>query len=310
MEKDEMLKEICAILKKGDFEIAEPLFRSASFDLVAKRERVLLILKALMNIDALRTEIARELRLIAKQLSAAPIVIGKKSAMGEIIDGVVYSRHGVPIISLNTFRDFILENVPPLVYASPGGLYVNIDGEILRAIRTRCGLSLGQLAEIAGVSRKAIQFYEEGMSATIDIALRLEEYLNAELIKPIDLLRFAEEEEPVKYPEPRRSNSDIYEKLVDIGYDVYLTTKCPFDALSKDSREVMLTGVEKVERKIRYKAASFRVLSRIFEKKAFIVVENYSKEVVAGVPVIKKEELMDMEKSDDVKKLIEERSAL
>ncbi len=304
-----MLREIREILTKGGFEIGEPIFKSISFDLIARGGDVLLILKALLNIDALRSEIARELKILAKELKASPIVIGRRSAMGEILDGVIYSRHGIPILSMNTFRDFILNGEYPMVYASPGGFYVNIDGKLLRKIREERGLSLGQLAKVAGVSRKTIQLYEEGMNATVDSALRLEEYLNVPLIQSIDILDFNRYEEE-RYPYLPENYGDIYRKLVDIGYEVFLTLKCPFEVLSKDERDIFLTGIGKDTKKIRYKAMNLRILTKILEKDSFIIVDKSRYEEIEGVPIIEREELMEIEKKEEIRKIVRERSAI
>jgi len=314
MEKERMLKEIRAILRKSGFEIGEPIFKSISFDIIAKRDELVLILKSLINIDALRNEVARELKILGKELNASPLIIGEKSALGPILDGVIYSRHGIPIVSLGTFRDFILENINPLVYASPGGLYVKLNGELLRKMREERGISLGHLARIAGVSRKAIQLYEEGMSAVVDIALKLEEYLGEELIQPLDILSFEKLDEE-RYPlEMIRGRSqeleEIYRKLMSIGYDVYLTLKCPFEALSKDESDVFLTGITRDNTSIRYKALNFRILRRILEKDAFIVVNHIKREEIEGIPLIGKDELMEIERREEIKKIVRERSAI
>ena len=42
------------------------------------------------------------------------------------------------------------------------------------------------LADVAGVSRRTIQMYESGMGAMIDAALRLEEYLDTEIIETVN----------------------------------------------------------------------------------------------------------------------------
>ncbi|OYT60587.1 transcriptional regulator [Euryarchaeota archaeon ex4484_178] len=309
MEKEIMLREIREILARGGFEIGEPLFKSISFDLIARGRDRLLILKALINIDALRSEIARELKILAKELEASPIVIGKRSAMGEILDGVIYSRHGIPILSLDTFKDFIIEGEYPMVYASPGGFYVNINGGLLRKIRIDRGISLGQLAKVAGVSRKTIQLYEEGMNATVDSALRLEDYLNVPLIETIDILDFNRYEEE-RYPYTPRNYEDIYQKLIEIGYDVFFTFKCPFEALSKDNRDIFLTGIGRDTKKIRYKALNLKILTHILEKEAFIIVEKSKYEEIEGVPIIEKEELMEINRKEEIRKMVRERSAI
>ncbi len=308
MEKEKLLKDIRELLMHEEFEIGEPIVKSISFDMIARKDDLILILKALVNIDALRAEVARELKILGKELKAAPLVIGKRSAMGNIMDDVVYSRHGIPILSFTTFKNFIMNGEYPMIYSSPGGFYVNINGWLLRRIREARGISLGELAKIAGVSRKAIQLYEEGMSATIDSALRLEEYLKIPLIEPINILDLSKLEEE-RY-QNRENIDEIYRKLMEIGYDVFLTLKCPFEALSKDEFDIFLTGIGKNEKKIKYKAMNLRILTHILEKNAFIIVDRAKYEELEGIPLIDKEELMEIERKEDIRSIVRERSAI
>src|SRR3989442_9381333 len=131
------------------------------------------MVKVLLNVDSFSKQGAEELRMIATSLKGAPLLIGERSGAGSLEDGVIYARSGVPILSRQTFIDFFEEGVPPFIFSAPGGLYVKLDGEALRRARDAKQISLGALAEVAGVSRRAIQMYLEGMSATIDIPLRL-----------------------------------------------------------------------------------------------------------------------------------------
>ena len=308
MEREEMIREAREILKKGGFIIGEIVGKSTIFDIAARRDDILFIIKVLFNVDSLRSEMARELKILGKELNSSPFIIGKRSGLGEIIDGVVYTRYGIPAISMGTFRDFILENIYPAVYVAPGGFYVNIDGSKLRRIREEKMISLGYLAEIAGVSRKAIQLYEGGMGSTVDVALKLEKLLGENLILPIDILHFGDlKEERIKNPE--NFLGDIYYRLRDMGYDVLLTLKCPFDAISKDKKDILLTGVEETERRIKAKSMNMRTISEIFEKRGFIVVGESKYTDYNGIAIIRRYEFMKYSK-DELKEIVEERSSI
>ena len=91
---------------------------------------------------------------------------------------------------------------------------------------------------------------------------------------------------------------------------MYLTLKCPFEALSKDESDVFLTGVTRDNTSIRYKALNFRILRRILEKDAFIVVNHIKREEIEGIPLIGKDELMEIERREEIKKIVRERSAI
>src|SRR3990170_2183524 len=167
MGRRQLIDEVREVLTKTGFYLSERHDqRGLSFDVVARRDDLLLLLKVLQNVDAFSRANADELRLIATTLEGSPLVVGERSGSGPLEEGVIYSRFGVPIVSKQTFVDLFEEGVPPFLFSAPGGLYVRMDSEALRTARDRRGISLGTLADVAGVSRRTIQMYMEGMSAT------------------------------------------------------------------------------------------------------------------------------------------------
>ena len=113
--------------------------------------------------------------------------MGEASGSAELDPGVVYTRYGVPIVTEETLGEYLDKGLPPFLYASPGGIFARISGDRLRELRNQRGLSLGTLAGIAGVSRRAIQLYEEGAGAEITIVERMEAFLGEPLVAPITI---------------------------------------------------------------------------------------------------------------------------
>ena len=215
------------------------------------------------------------------------------------------------MLNSKTLGDFFLEGVPPLIFSAPGGFYVNIDGNALRDAREDKGVSLGTLAEVAGVSRKSIQMYENGMSTVIDVALRLEEYLKIPLIKSLDPFSFLKEVEDIKieFNKSEPSEGDIFSQLRALGYDVVPTVHCPFDALTQDKKVIIITGISNYDKKTAEKARIMSNLSKITEQYSVIFLEKeVSKENLEGTPIIQKAELEQMDDSDEIINLISERS--
>ena len=195
MKRDRVLEETRRGLAKTGFFLSRPHGeRGLCFDLVARRDDTLLIVKVLQNVDALNKETARELKVIARTLEGSPLIVGERSSTASLEDGVIYSRFGVPILSRRTLVDFLEEGVPPFLYSAPGGLYVRLDTDALRRHREEGQLSLGTLADVAGVSRRTIQMYLEGMSATMEVAMRLEEFMSDSLVLPVDPFALLTEE--------------------------------------------------------------------------------------------------------------------
>ena len=295
-------------LAKTGFFISDPHnIRSISFDIIARRDKELLIIKALTNIDSLSGDDAEVLRILATTLGGSPMVIGLHSSSAKLDHGILYSRFGIPIISEATFHEHMLEGVPPFVYAAPGGLYVRLDGELLRKIREDRNISLGMLAEIAGVSRKAIQMYESGMGAMVEIAAKLEEYLNEPIVVPLNPFAYTLEVAKTlrTFDEFKGLNRDVFEMLKEIGYSVTPTIRCPFDALASEQDVLLLTGVEDDVKMMVRKARVVGNISRVTEKKSVIFVQQEtSTESIEGTPLITKDELRRADDADDVLELI------
>ncbi|WNY24927.1 transcriptional regulator [Methanolapillus millepedarum] len=190
MAKDVLMDQVVQILHEAGFDVSERCnIRPGSFDIAARCGDVLLLCKVLFNIDGLSEETASEIRLLANGLGGTPLVIGAKTRDQMLEDNVIYMRHSIVSINVQTLYDYFMEGITSFISASPGGLYVSIDGTALKEARLANDLSLGSLAGAIGVSRRTISKYEEeGMSASIDVVLTLEEILNVELAKPIDIL--------------------------------------------------------------------------------------------------------------------------
>ena len=133
------------------------------------------------------------MRRLGTYLNATPMVIGLRTRDEELKPGVTYFRHGVPVLSPDTAMDLFVEEVPPLIYAAPGGLYVNIDSEVLADAREERDWSLGRLANELGVSRRTVSKYEDGMNASVEVAARLEEVFERPLTSPVEVLEGAED---------------------------------------------------------------------------------------------------------------------
>ncbi len=312
MTRDDLINTTRAILAKAGFDISAALtLRSVCFDVVGRRDDKLLIIKILSNIDALSREAADDMKVLAEALCASPIVIGERSSSGTLEAGIVYSRFNIPIMSNETLADHLLEEVPPFIFAAPGGLYVKLDNNLLREIREVRGISLGTLAEVAGVSRRTIQMYETGMGAMIDAAMRLEEFLDAPIIEPINPFEYKSSNKPGEFElsGDKRTDSIILNHLMDIGYSVTPVTKGPFEALSRDHSMVILTSLDNDKEKILHKAQVASDISRISGKPSVVIVEeNRGLENIRFTAVVTKKEVDKIDDKDELTDIVMTRS--
>ncbi len=311
MNREQLINEIRDLLAKTGFYLSDKAnTRGMSFDIIARRDQNLLLIKVLANVDAFTETNAGELKLIARTLDGSPILVGQRSGGGRLEEGVIYSRFGVPILSKETFVDFFAEGVPPFVFAAPGGLYVRLDGDLLRKLRDTKNISLGTLAEVAGVSRRTVQMYLEGMSATIDIALRLEEFFGEPLVIPVDPFAYTKDLEQalVSWDEFDTFEKHVFQKLQNLGFEVLPTLRCPFEALTADREAIYLTGVRTKNENVEEKVAMVSNISKVAERDSVVFVEKSRLRVsIRGTPIINKDELRKIKEREEIQDLIEER---
>jgi putative transcriptional regulator len=311
MNRQQLIQEVRTVLAKSGFYLSDNYdTRLICFDIVARRDDQLLIAKILTNVDSFNRGNAVQLRMIADTLGASALLIGARTGTGKLEDGVVYSRFDVGILTLDTMSEFFLEGVPPFVFSAPGGLYVRMDGDLIRKIREKKRISLGALAEIAGVSRRTIQMYEDGMGATIDVAMRIEEFLGQPLVMTIDPFSYTESsDEGIPGLESYDGfKKDILDHLGKLGYSLVPAARCPFDVFTKDRKTVLLTGLEKVAKPLERKAAIVANISKVVEKDSVIFVDKREVRLnIAGTPLIGSKELKNVKDREKILQLISER---
>ncbi|MDR1955214.1 MAG: transcriptional regulator [Candidatus Methanoplasma sp.] len=312
MSREELINTTRAILAKAGFDISSSLnLRSICFDIVGRKDETLLIIKVLSNVDAFSKENAEDMKILADALRATPLLIGETSSSGPLEAGIVYSRFNIPIISNETLGEHLLEDVPPFIFAAPGGLYVKIDGDLLKNIRESSRISLGTLAESAGVSRRTIQMYESGMGAMINAAMRLEEFLQVPIIEPIDPFVYKNEKKPEEYEMTggKRTESNALNHLLDIGFAITPVTKSPFEAITRSRQTIFLTGLGIEEEKLIQKAIIASEISKIAGKHSLVIVERErSAEHIDSTAVVTSEELNKIDDQDAFTDLVLSRS--
>ena len=315
MERIELLSRIREVLTSAGFYASDlHSMRLTGFDIVARRDDSLLIIKVLTNVDSLSEDVANELKTLSSLLKSCPLLIGEKNGSGILEDNVAYFRFGIQAITLNTLKNHLLEGIPIKIYAAPGGLYVHLDEEKLRKIREEKSISLGAFARYVNVSRRTVRMYEEGMNSRIEVASRIEELLESSITIPINLLKnpFIDNKiNPTYHSETENIEAfqrEIFSLLQNVGYKIIPMDRCPFEALSKDREKILLTCVHKYNKKLLKKAQVVSSISKITEKHAVVFTDkNVNKRNVEGTPIIIKKELKRIKDPEEVYDLIIER---
>jgi putative transcriptional regulator len=312
--------------------------RPTSFDLIARRDSLVLIVKVLKNIDALDPSEAGRLRELAGLFGGSVLLVGESSGAAKLEAGVVYNRYGIHIVVEESLRDYLAKGVPPFLFSSPGGIFARVDGVRLHRLREDRQLSLGALAGIAGVSRRTIQLYEEGGGAEMTVVERIESFLGEPIARPIELFparaplpRPAPNDEDdeeddeddeaddddLPRPGPRRPKGPIptgdslrdtvFQQLDGMGWRVVVTIRCPFDAFSdaggRGEEEILLTAVGSL-RSAQHRADLLQQIARVAEGHAlYIVRDRPNRRSIGGLPVLSMGEL---KRHRDRQELIEE----
>ncbi len=317
--RERVIARIRSVLERAGFYVSDAHHvRPTAFDLIARRDSLLLILKVLKNVDALDGSEAKRLHDLSRLFGAQVLLVGQSSGTTPLEPGVVYGRYGIPILVEESLEEYLVKGVPPFLVSSPGGIFARIDGARLRALREAGGLSLGALAGVAGVSRRTIQLYEEDGGAEVTVVERLERYLGETIARPIDpfegtgfgrrpeAARSANaEEETEEDAAPRRARTlratgdelrdSALAQLGGMGWEVFVTVRCPFDAFStgdlRGGREVLITTVGSL-RSARHRADLLQQIAHVAEGHAlFIVREASGRRSIEGLPLFTVPEL-------------------
>lgn len=307
MNRNKLIQEIYQLLRVEGFQTSN-IYEQSCFDMLARRKLLLLLMKILVNIDSVNETHVEEIKKISDVFLASPVLVGLKTRSYTLEEDVVYERHGIPAVSIETFKNMIINRVCPEVLANRGGYFVNINGNLLKEFRDEYSLSLKDLADIAHVSRETIYNYENGkVKANIETAMILEEILNTKITFDIDVF------EPYKSPGEIPTNKN--NELAKLGFGVVSTNKTPFDALAKlnDTKRPespLIANMEKNRnsKTLKKMAIPLKDLSLITSSDSFFVINNEKfKETIDGIPVIKSWELKEADDSTDFIKMIKER---
>ena len=282
MSQERQLQLVTSVMISAGFEVSEKFtLRPRSFDLIARENGTLLVIKVVTHIDSVSEEAAFDLDVIAEHLGGVPLIVGERAREAELERGAVYVRYGIYAISIATLYDYFVEKIPPLVYASPGGLYVNINGDALRDLRERRSMSLGDLGQVLGVSRRTISKYESGMGTTLEVAIRIEEYFNTGVVESIDIVKREPAESGLESSKKRSVPGIPIEFLEQLGMQLHTLRGAPFQALLTFDKHTILTGYGTAQKVVK-RAALISNLSKIAKKHAMCIITDYHHEKKIG----------------------------
>ncbi|MBT0158424.1 helix-turn-helix domain-containing protein [Candidatus Bathyarchaeota archaeon A05DMB-2] len=272
-------------LKEAGFQISQICCsRPSCFDFAAGKNGRTLLVKVNSDVDTFNPKDSRELRAIASSISAASLVISQQTHGKPLQDDTVYSRYGVFVVTEKTLKAIALETANPLIYASPGGYTVEIDGKLVEKRRKELGMSVGKLAEKIGVSRRTLYGYERGMTrASVTSAYKLAETLGVPVAKPINVLEPARKQRQCLLMKARYAFAGkapllqkIFRKFA--FCDISPVHKAPFDFILKVPRSrCVIVGCVAIddERNLNYRMKETISFCQVAHARPVLITENH-----------------------------------
>lgn len=243
--------DLAAALKEAGFFVSQVcVSRECCFDFAAKKDSRLVLVKVYSDVNMFSVHKARELKVVAARVYAASLVASQHTHEHQLVDDTVYTRYAVRVVTPKTLHNVATQTALPLVYAGPGGYFVEIDGELVQKRRKELGLSVGRLAEQIGVSRQSLYGYEQGLAkASVASAYNLTKTLGVAVAKPIDVLQQTKQRRQCLV---RKSEQALEERLMlrkvfrnFACCDVTPVLRAPFDFIVNlpDEKRIILGAV-------------------------------------------------------------------
>jgi putative transcriptional regulator len=313
--KQKYLDDVRDVLDSAAQEHATTFNPEYCFDSIIDEGNVRIAVKACITIDNLESPVREELGKISSILRCTPLIIGERTRKRPIQDGVIHTRGAIPAINLETLRRILEEKAFPFLLAKKGGIYVIIDGRKLKQAREARNYSRGDIAEEMGLSRRAIYEYERGaMSPTIDVVLRLEEFLDTRLIEPGNLLEtITTSKQPTMESERRGKQTKLIKTTLEIfsrlGFNSTIAHDAPFNLLTSLHQHIFLSYLKKRlerldENRLEFLAELADVLK---EEPAIIASDTPTVKSINGIPVVYLKELLSLENPSEFITLIQRR---
>jgi len=268
------------------------------FDIVAKKNKILLI-KVLQNVDSILQDHANNLNIVANNLGGDPLIVGEQTRREKLKRGIVYERFGTPTVSIDTFNDLIINGIFPKMYRHRGGLYVEIDSDVLKDARKGKGMTQRELAEAVGINKKVIYEHEKHqIRMMMSIAEKLEDILNKKITKPAEMFKDHEIRGSPKDPLEKSVGSE----LTKLGFKVDYAKYSPIDVFARE-KSLIVSDVEINRKKLKKRAEDLKNISSVTENPAVLITDK-KKEDIEGLAVLDRSELKEIEKSKELIKIL------
>jgi putative transcriptional regulator len=256
--------------------------RPSCFDFAVRKNKNIVFIKFQSNVGYVTSNDAYELKLISECVSANSLLVSERTRERPLEDDTVYTRYNLLTVTPKTFENIVVQKIHPMIHAGPGGYYVETDGEAVKQRRQELGLSVGDMAEMIGTSRRTLYGYERGMAkASVSAAYNLIWILGIPVAKPINVFKKSQDQHrclltKAKYAIAKNKLlKRILKKLC--RYHVTAVKKAPFDffvTVPHDEMKIIGGVVSKMEPELDRRVDEILSLSRIIEAHPILVTSG------------------------------------
>ncbi len=301
-----LVNQVLQLLTRHGFTYQSFVDSNSSFDIIARQQNIVLILKVLSNIDSLRNEHARDLQKLTHVFNAHSLIIGEKTKVFELQANVLYERYGIPVLSLQGLESLLLQKMPTQ-RSFKGKNIVELDVNKLRAEREARELTLKDLSERAGISLESLHRYEHGSPAQLEVAEKLEEILHAKLIRGINVFEHAypiSEISQKAQQDPLSINA--LEQLKELGLKLSVFERAPLTAAAADEHRLLISHIDDTHHAAK-KAMQLEKTQHVTKQPGLIVTRSTKKLHVNNVPILQEDEISTFSNVKDMMKMVNAR---
>lgn len=303
MLREKLYEEVILALAQRGFDTKSFVDMNSCFDVIARKQGLVLILKVLTNIDALRPEHAQELHKLAHAFNASPLIIGERSKAQELQASVLYERYDLPVLSLQGFA-LLLDQHLPMEKSFKGKSVAVLDAQKLREERESLEMTLKELSEKAHISLESLHRYEKGAPASMEVAEKLEKILHTKIIQGINVFELPEVPQKLEDKVEIPYNSAL-EQLHELGLKLSVFAHAPLTAAGKE--KPLLISQSENDSTLKRKAFLLSKTQSIVHQPGMIITKKSKHLHVENIPVMHEEELSTFSSVEDIMKALREK---
>lgn len=294
MIRNTLLEQTIQTLIRNGFSYQSFADSNSCFDLIARKQNLVLVLKVLPNIDSLRPEHARDLKKITGVFNAHSLIIGERSKVFTLNPDVLYERYDLPVLSFEGFQQLLASRLPTQ-RSFKGQNVVELDIERLRKEREARELTLKELSNQIGVSLESLHRYEHGSPAQLDVAEKLERVLHTRLIRGISVFKPIEKETEEKNAPLTNS---VLDQLQDLGLKLSVFERAPLNAAATEHN--LLISHAETKQNVRKKALSMEKTQTILNYPGLIITNETKRMSMGNIPVLHSEDISTFSSAEDM----------